>query len=111
MTGTELVIIAGMLLVTYTIRSILLLFSHKIRLSSGVERALTYVPPAVLTAITVPAVLMPRGPVDISLANHYLLSAAAAVTAGIIFRRIALWAAIVTGLTVFVLWKIFYPLA
>ncbi len=111
MTLTELLIIAGMLLVTYSIRSILLLFSGKIQLSSGIERALAYVPPAVLTAITVPAVLMPRGGIEVSMGNHYLLSAAAAVTAGVIFHRIALWAAIVTGLAVFVLWKIFYPLA
>ena len=111
MSTREIAIIGGMFIVTYGIRSILLIFSGKIRLTRGVEKALAYVPPAVLTAITVPAVLLPRGSVEISFSNHYLLSAAAALTAGILFRRAALWAAIVTGLLVFVLWKLFYPLA
>ena len=104
----EVVIILGMALVTFSIRALLLVFSDQISLGSGWRRALGFVPPAVLTAITVPALLLPAGYLNISLSNHYLLSGAAALTAGLIFRRHALWAAIITGLIVFSLWTLFY---
>lgn len=106
MTATEFVIIVGMALVTFGIRGLILLFSHRITISGHWERALVYVPPAVLTAITVPAVLMPGGTFNISLGNHYLLSGAAALFAGLLLRRWALWAAIVAGLSVFVIYRL-----
>ena len=102
----EFLIIAAMALVTFAIRALLLLFSRSVKLQGGWERALAYVPPAVLTAITVPAVLMPAGSLELQLSNHYLVSSLAALGAGLLFRRQALWAAIITGLAVFALWRI-----
>ena len=102
----EFLIIAAMALVTFAIRAVLLLFSRSVRLQGGWERALNYVPPAVLTAITVPAVLMPTGSLQLQLSNHYLVSGIAALGAGLLFRRQALWAAIITGLAVFALWRL-----
>ena len=105
MTVPEILMIAGMAAVTFGIRGILLLFSDKIDISGPWERALAYVPPAVLAGGGLPAVLMPAGSYDITPSNYYLVSGAAALCAGFILRRHALWAAIVTGLSVFALWK------
>jgi branched-subunit amino acid transport protein len=106
MTAVEIIILAGMAAVTFGIRAVLLLFAHRFNIPAAWERSLLYVPPAVLTAITVPAVLMPEGSIAFTLGNHYLISGCAALMAGIILRRHALWAAIITGLTVFVLLKL-----
>lgn len=68
--------IAGMFLVTFLVRYILLPLSGRMRLSASIEGTLKYVPPAVLTAIIVPAALMPDGHhVQLSAANPYLLGA------------------------------------
>lgn len=95
------------MLVTFAIRALLLLFSDRFRLTGTWERALIYVPPAVLSAITLPALLMPSGTMDLSLENTYLLSGLAAIVAGVLLRRHALWAAIITGLSLFLLLRLF----
>ncbi|WP_319562560.1 AzlD domain-containing protein [Marispirochaeta sp.] len=107
MSGTELAIILGMAAVTFGIRGLVLLFSGRIKIYGAWERALVYVPPAVLSAIIAPSVLMPQGSLDLGTGNFYLISGSAALLAGIVFRRYALWAAIVTGLTVFGLYRFF----
>ena len=50
----EVVLIVGMMLVTYLARYPLMALAGKVSLPEPVERALTYVPVAVLTAISVP---------------------------------------------------------
>jgi branched-subunit amino acid transport protein len=68
--------IAGMFLVTFLVRYLLLPLSGRFRLSASIEGTLKYVPPAVLTAIIVPAALMPDGhQVQFSASNPYLLGA------------------------------------
>ncbi|WP_088891055.1 AzlD domain-containing protein [Leptolyngbya ohadii] len=57
----EFLLIAGMAGITFSIRYLLLGVGGRIRLSEKVIHLLRYVPPAVLTAIVVPAVLMPTG--------------------------------------------------
>lgn len=67
-------LIAGMFLVTFSIRYGLLPLSGRIRFSPGMQRALSYVPPAVLTGIIVPMALMPDGQtLLVSMANPYLV--------------------------------------
>ena len=63
------------------------------------EAALQYVPPAVLAAITVPAVLLPRGEWWVSLTNPYLVAALVATLAGILTH--SLLATIAVGLAAF----------
>jgi branched-subunit amino acid transport protein len=72
-----------------------------------VKRALRYVPPAVLSAIFVPELLMPKGVVDISLSNIRLLAGIIAILVALTTRRVlptiligmvALW--VLTGLGV-----------
>ena len=61
--------------------------ADRFSLSPLVERALGYVPPAVLTAITVPAVLMPHGRMELEWGNSYLFAALASRSGGFCFPQ------------------------
>jgi branched-subunit amino acid transport protein len=66
--------------------------------------ALRYVPPAVLTAIIVPAVLMPGGDrIELSLQNPYLVGALVAAVAGWLSNNLLL--TIVLGMVAFMGWQ------
>jgi len=95
-------LIAGMFLVTFSIRYVLFPLSGRIRFSPGMQRALSHVPPAVLTAIIVPMALMPDGQtLQVSMANPYLV--------GTVFTALIGWfsknmmVTIVGGMAVFVM--------
>ncbi|TVQ14808.1 MAG: AzlD domain-containing protein [Leptolyngbya sp. DLM2.Bin27] len=78
-------LVAAMALVTFSIRYSLLAFSGRIQLSPTLVRALGYVPPVVLTAIVVPAVVFPDGEtLWLGWGNARLVGAIAAVS-------LALW--------------------
>lgn len=95
----EALMIAGMAAVTFGIRYFLLGLADRVRLAPWIESSLNFIPPAVLTAIIVPAVLLPRGEFDLSFANAYLVAAAATTAAGIVSRN--LLATIAIGLGAF----------
>lgn len=77
---SELYLIAGMALVTFAIRYSMFLVAGRIEFPSGWVSALRYVPPAVLTAIIAPSVLIPRGEgIDLSYTNAYLIGALVAI--------------------------------
>ena len=97
----EVLLILGMMVVTFSIRYVLLAFSGRFSLPESLEKALKYVPPAVLTAIIVPSVLIPEGSWNISMTNPYLPAALASVLAGFLFPKRVLAASITTGLVVF----------
>lgn len=65
------VTIAGMALITFTLRSSFLLAANRLTLPPLLRRSLTYVPPSVLAAIVAPALAQPSGaglgPVDLRL--------------------------------------------
>jgi len=103
----EFILIIGMMAVTFSIRYVLLAFSGRFSLPDSVEKALRYVPPAVLTAIIVPAVLMPGGEWDLTLHNAYLPAAVASIIAGFLFPERVLAASITTGLIVFAIFRFF----
>lgn len=103
----EFFMIMGMMAVTFSIRYVLLAFSGRFSLPKQVEKALKYVPPAVLTAIIVPSVLIPGGKWNFSLDNPYLPAALAAVIAGFLFPGRVLAASISSGLVVFALFSYF----
>ena len=97
-------LVGGMALVTFSIRYILLPFSGRIRLSPKVQRALGYVPPAVLTAIIVPMSLMPEGKgIQLSLTNPYLAGALATVAIGWVGKNLLV--TIVGGMLTFLAWQ------
>lgn len=95
--------IAGMVLVTYGIRLSFLVFGHRLRFPAWLERALRYVPAAVLTALIVPMALAPHDVVDLSLNNAYLPGAIAA--AAVAFWSRHTLGAIVSGFVVYGLWR------
>lgn len=97
-------LIIGMTVVTFSIRYVLLPFSGRIQFSDRTRRALQYVPPAVLTAIIVPAVLMPNGSaINLSLDNAYLAGALATAVIGKLSKNLLI--TIAGGMAIFALWQ------
>ncbi len=97
-------LVTGMMLVTFSIRYILLPLSGRIRFSDGMQRALGYVPPAVLTAIIVPAALVPDGQtLSISWTNPYCVGAVVTALIGWFSKNLLI--TIVGGMAVFALWQ------
>ncbi|MCB2180090.1 AzlD domain-containing protein [bacterium] len=101
MTGKEIFLILGMAIVTFGIRFSLLAFADQIELPNLLKQSLKYIPPAVLTAITVPAVLMPEGQINISLENPYLIAGVFATGAAVLSKN--LMTTILVGLLAFIL--------
>jgi branched-subunit amino acid transport protein len=99
MTANEWLMIAGMAGVTFGIRYFLFALADRIRLAPWIESSLKFIPPAVLTAITLPAVLLPKGDWQVSFSNFYLVSAVVTTAAGILTRN--LLATITVGLSAF----------
>lgn len=100
----EIWMIAGMAAVTYGIRVCLLPASNRVAFPPLLERALAYVPPAVLTAIIVPAVLMPDGRhLELSWKSPHLLGAAVAV--GVMAASRNLLFTIIAGMAGFWFWR------
>ena len=97
-------LITGMALVTFLIRYGLLPLSGRITFSQGTTRALGYVPPTVLTAIIVPATLLPDGyTLQFSFSNPYLIGALMTAVIGRLSKNLLV--TIVGGMTAFVLWQ------
>jgi branched-subunit amino acid transport protein len=74
----EVLLVTGMAIVTFLIRYPVLALLGKVSLPDPALRALRYIPAAVLTAIIVPAVLLPEGQIKIG-SNAFLLAAIVAV--------------------------------
>jgi branched-subunit amino acid transport protein len=92
--------IAGMAVINLAIRWPVYLFADHVRFPPLVERALGFVPVAVLTAIIVPMIVMPDGAhLEIDWRNPYLV--AAIVAAVISWRWHKLMPTILIGMAVF----------
>src|SRR5262245_37840515 len=101
----EVPLIIGMALVTLAIRYPVLALFGKIPMPDPVLRALKYVPPAVLTAIIVPAMLFDKsGQLSLSYSNAFLV--AGIITAVVAWRSKNLLLTIVAGMVVLVLWRL-----
>jgi branched-subunit amino acid transport protein len=104
MSLAEILLIAGMTITTVAVRAIPIAMSGRIALSDRFVQLLRYVPPVVLTAIIVPAVLMPDGNLWISYTNPRLIGAIAAIAIGIWRQNLLL--TIVLSMAVFLGWQI-----
>ena len=93
----------GMVVVTYGIRLSFLVFGHGLAFPSWLERALRYVPAAVLTALITPMALAPQGVVDVSLHNAYLPGTIVATLVALISRHTL--GAILSGFVAYGLWR------
>ncbi len=103
MTTYEVLLVLGMMAVTFAVRYPVLVLVGRIRLPPSVLGALKFIPPAVLTAIIVPAVLVPEGQLAITYTNAYLV---AGIVAGLLaWRTRNLLATIVVGMAVFLAWR------
>jgi branched-subunit amino acid transport protein len=93
-------IILAMGLITFGIRLLPIVLLGRIEIPIVVQRALRFVPPAVLSAIVAPELLLPGGEFSLSLGNARLLAGVVAmlvawrtknVLATIAVGMIALW--------------------
>ncbi|WP_036566838.1 AzlD domain-containing protein [Oceanospirillum beijerinckii] len=99
----EVALIFGMFLATFSTRYLLFAVAGRVHFPTWLSNALSFVPPAVLTAIIVPAVLMPQGEVWFSWQNPWLLAALASVVIALVLKD--LLKTIVGGMLVFMLLK------
>lgn len=96
----EVILIAGMFMATFSVRYVLFAVAGRVHFPAWLNIALGFVPPAVLTAIIVPSVVMPRGDIWFSLTNPWLLAAGVAALVALI--RKDLLTTIVIGMLVFI---------
>ncbi|MEL7673083.1 MAG: AzlD domain-containing protein [Chloroflexota bacterium] len=80
-------ILAGMLLVTYSVRLSVIVLLRGTELPPGVARALRFVPPAALSAIVLPELIAPSGAIDLSAENVRLIAGIAAALVAWTTRR------------------------
>jgi len=100
----EIYLIAGMTLVTFSIRYSMFAIAGRIEFPKRLVNALRYVPPAVLTAIIVPAVLIPSGDeIHLSYTNPYLVGALIALGVGWFSKNLLL--TIIIGMLAFWGWQ------
>ena len=88
MRGEILLIIFGMAAVTFATRFGCVALLGRTGMPPGLERWLKHIPTAILTALIMPALLLPQGRLDLSLDNHYLLAGAVAAVVAYKSRNI-----------------------
>ncbi|MEM9540896.1 MAG: AzlD domain-containing protein [Cyanobacteria bacterium P01_E01_bin.42] len=100
----EFYLVLGMAAVTFGIRYFVLGMSDRIQLPPLIIEALRYIPPAILTAIVIPEVLIPNGDrIVFDYTNARLIGAIAAVAIG--YWRKNLLLTIVVGMLTFFIWQ------
>ncbi|MEM9945147.1 MAG: AzlD domain-containing protein [Cyanobacteria bacterium P01_D01_bin.36] len=99
----EVLLILGMMLVTFFIRYVMFGASSRITLSPAFLSALRYVPPVVLSAIVVPEVLLSDGALSVGVMNARLVGAIAAIVISYVTRNLLL--TIIIGMAVFFGWQ------
>jgi branched-subunit amino acid transport protein len=101
---SDFVLIVGMALITYAIRSAVFVLGERLRFSPGVRVALGFVPVTVLTAIIVPMTLAPHGGgAEWTWRNAQLVAALVAVIVSALTRHALLTIAVSLG--VFFFWQ------
>ena len=98
---TEVLLISGMMLVTFSVRLLPFALADRIRLPPLLARALHSVPIAVLSAIIAPAVVIPKGEVWLAWNNPYLIAGFVSVVTAAVTRKLLL-TIIIGVLTAFV---------
>ncbi len=92
-------LILGMFLVTFSVRYLLFAVAGKVHFPPWLITGLSFVPPAVLTAIIMPAILLPQGELWAEPDNPWLL--AGVFAALVSFWRKDLLTTIVAGMLFF----------
>lgn len=100
----ELLMVVGMMAVTFGVRYPVLALAGRVQLPPMLERALSFVPVAVLTAISVPIMLAPHGEVWMSIGNEYLIAGIVATMTAAFSRHLLL--TILVGMGLFLLLRL-----
>ncbi len=96
-----LVVILGMMIVTYIPRMLPLAILSRVNIPKGVLDWLGYVPVAVLSALLAPELLLKNGELSINTSNTYLLAAIPCFLAGIYTKNIFI--TVIVGMSTVVL--------
>ena len=99
----EWLLIGAMSVLTFTPRYLPFGLAGKVKMPPFLERALTFVPIAVLTSIITQSSLIRDGELALNLGNHHLLAVLAAFVSALISRR--LFVIVTVGLAAFILAK------
>ena len=99
----EWLLIAAMSVLTFTPRYLPFGLAGKVKIPPFLERALTFVPIAVLTSIITHSSLIREGEMALNLGNHHLLAVLAAFVTALISRR--LFVIVTVGLITFLVAK------
>lgn len=97
----QIMLLAGMMIVTFGVRYPVLSLSGKVKFPSWLKAALQFVPVAVLSALSAPILLMPEGQLAIVYGNEYLLAGVFAIVVSALTRNLLL--TISSGMGVFLL--------
>ncbi|PJF34725.1 MAG: branched-chain amino acid ABC transporter permease [Candidatus Thermofonsia Clade 1 bacterium] len=100
---SEFLLVVGMALVTFAARYPVLAFFGRLNPRPYVLSALKFVPPAVLSAIIAPSMLMPEGALDLQPRNAFLV--AGILAALIAWRTKNLLLTIFLGMAALWLWR------
>ena len=92
-----LLIIIGMALVTFATRFSCVALLKQTGMPEWLERWLKHIPTAILTALIVPALVLPKGQIDISFGNHYLIAGVIAALVAYKSRNITVTLALGMG--------------
>jgi len=84
------IIILGMAAVTFMTRFGSQLLFRQVGMPTWFDRWLKHVPTGILTALIVPSLLLPKGYLDLTIHNHYLLAGLLAAVVAYKFRNVAL---------------------
>lgn len=96
-----IVLIFGMALVTFFTRFGSQVLFRQVGMPGWVDRWLKHVPTGILTALIIPSLLLPKGRLDLTVHNDYLLAGLLAAVVSYKFRNTAL--TLLLGLTTVVL--------
>lgn len=102
----EVWLLAGMAIATMATRIPVLVALSRRMLPEGVERALRYVPPAVLSAIILPIVVLREG--ELNLVTNNAMLPASLIAILISWRSKNLLLTIVVGMTAFLVWRMIF---
>jgi len=80
-------IIMGMAAVTFFTRFASAVLFRQTGVPVWFGRWMKHVPTGILTALIIPALFLPKGYLDISIHNHYLLAGLVAIVATCLFRN------------------------
>ena len=97
-------IILGMGVVTFFTRFGAQALFRKVGVPAWFDRWLKHVPTGILTALIVPPILLPKGQLDLSLHNDYLLAGLLATLIAYKFRNVALTMALGLAAVVTLRW-------